>query len=520
MSRNDMRPRLIASRGVLARNVLANWIVLVADVAVAFFLTPFIVTSLGLGAYGTWSLLNSIIGYMGLVDLGIRGSVGRFLNAYLARDEQPRANEIVSTSLAFLAAGSAFALLVAFGLAFNFSAVFPKTPTELLDSLPFVLPLMALGLWLALWGSVYSTVLTAFDRFDLVNAAALGGLAVRAVGTVYVLRAGHGLSGLVVVTVGATLLTGAAYSVLARRFQPGARFSWRLVSSARLSEMWRFGLVSFANRSANTLAVQAAPVLAMAFIGPAAVGIWGVCMQLIQSCRRLLEQLGAVLFPSIMRLGGKEDRSGLRALFFSYARFSFLIAGLLYFGILAFGAPFLRLWVGPEFESSTDIVQILSVADLLALLASTAALTTFSLGRLKANLIIAVSEAVGIVVLSFLFAGPLALGLPGLAFGTLIPIAIARGIAYPLVASRVVEYSYPRYLGSMLVRLGVAGALSIAVFRWIELNVGTATWSQFFATVALASLAYVPIGVAAFLRSEDRSHAAMFIRRGSRSANE
>ena len=76
-----MASRLAASKRTLARNVLLNWAALIAEVAVAFFLTPFMVRSLGLAIYGIWSLLNSVIGYMGLVDLGIRGSVGRFLNA-------------------------------------------------------------------------------------------------------------------------------------------------------------------------------------------------------------------------------------------------------------------------------------------------------------------------------------------------------------------------------------------------------------------------------------------------------
>lgn len=92
----------IAGRDVLARNILANCTVLVADVLVALFLTPFIVSRLGLLNYGVWSLLNSLVGYMGLIDLGIRGSVGRFLNVSLAYEEPDRVREVINASLAFL----------------------------------------------------------------------------------------------------------------------------------------------------------------------------------------------------------------------------------------------------------------------------------------------------------------------------------------------------------------------------------------------------------------------------------
>ena len=56
----------------------------------AFVLTPYIIIKLGAATYGVWSLMISVIGYLGLVDIGIRGSVGRYINHYLALKELAR----------------------------------------------------------------------------------------------------------------------------------------------------------------------------------------------------------------------------------------------------------------------------------------------------------------------------------------------------------------------------------------------------------------------------------------------
>jgi len=105
---------LIATARVFARNLLANWVGLLADAVVAFFLTPYIISSLGLVVYGIWSLINTLIGYFGLIDMGILGSVGRYINYYLARNDDRRVGKVVSTSLVFRARQNSNRQLVEF----------------------------------------------------------------------------------------------------------------------------------------------------------------------------------------------------------------------------------------------------------------------------------------------------------------------------------------------------------------------------------------------------------------------
>lgn len=507
-----MAIRLIAAKGVLARNVLANWTVLVAEVLVAFFLTPFIVKALGLPTYGIWSLLNSLVGYMGLIDLGIRGSVGRFLNVYLAREEPDRVREVISTSLAFLTGGALIALVIAVFVGLQFGTLFPRTPAELLDDIRTALPILTLGLLLAFWGAVYRSLLLAFDRFDLANAVGLLGLALRVGFTVVVLNQGGGLVGLVWVMVGTLFVMNVLNVILAARCFPSSGFARRWVSRERLGEMWRFGTVAFTSRTASTLALQSGPVIAMAFIGPTAVGIYSIALQLVQTCQRILEQLGTVIYPSVMKLGGVEDREGLKSVFLWYARLAFLVGGLLYFGVIGFGPAFIRLWVGPEFAAAEPVTRILAIGDVLMLAGSTATLTLFSLGRLKINLQVSITEAIAMVLLSVLFAGPLGMGLPGMALGTVIPMIIARGIAYPLAAARAIGLSYPNYLAKTALRVGAVAIVIVPAFLYLESLFGARTWPTFFGAVAAATALYAVVAAPILLGWEGRTKVLELLR--------
>src|SRR5260370_36895258 len=87
----------------IGRSVALNWIALAISIGVAFFLSPFVVHRLGNVAYGIWTLVNSMIAYMGLLDLGLRGAVTRFVSKHHVRNEHLQSSRAVSTAVWFRA---------------------------------------------------------------------------------------------------------------------------------------------------------------------------------------------------------------------------------------------------------------------------------------------------------------------------------------------------------------------------------------------------------------------------------
>ncbi len=58
----------------IARNVMFNWLGTIANMAVGFFLSPFILHHLGQVAFGVWVLTVSVVGYLSLLDVGVQSS--------------------------------------------------------------------------------------------------------------------------------------------------------------------------------------------------------------------------------------------------------------------------------------------------------------------------------------------------------------------------------------------------------------------------------------------------------------
>src|SRR6516164_11224431 len=86
------------SKSSLAKSVFSNWAFLLVNVLVAFWMTPFVVAHLGDSAYGIWALVLQLTGYMGVVDVGLRSALVRFVSSAHATGDKPRLNRLLSTT--------------------------------------------------------------------------------------------------------------------------------------------------------------------------------------------------------------------------------------------------------------------------------------------------------------------------------------------------------------------------------------------------------------------------------------
>src|SRR6266702_3940277 len=102
-------------------NAAANWLGFAAQLVTAFFLAPRLVHGLGDEHNGIWSLIESILAYLLLFDLGVAVSVVRYVARFEATRDWDKLNRVFSTSLVIFGVAGGLALLVALALAFPFA---------------------------------------------------------------------------------------------------------------------------------------------------------------------------------------------------------------------------------------------------------------------------------------------------------------------------------------------------------------------------------------------------------------
>src|SRR5262249_34035981 len=137
-------------------NAAANWLGYAGQILVAFFLMPILNGALGNDRYGIWSLVESILAYLVLLDFGIGASVVRFVARFEATCDYDKVNRVFSTSICIFLATGLLAMGLAVGLAFLVLPCFDKIPAELGLEARWLLIILGMNLGLGLPLKVFS----------------------------------------------------------------------------------------------------------------------------------------------------------------------------------------------------------------------------------------------------------------------------------------------------------------------------------------------------------------------------
>ena len=487
------------------RSLVANWIGHGANLVVMLLLSPLVVHGLGKTAYGVWSLLMTVTGYLGLAEIGVRVSAGRYINYYMARGEQREVDRVVSTSLVFYTAVSVLLLAVAGVLGLSFGAMFRKVPPDLAARAKWVLLLTAVNVWLGFMTSVFGQLLRARNRFDLRNVAVLAELAVRAGGTVLVLHLGGKLVGLAAVLVASGAVSLAMFVWFARWKGAEARIHPRNVSRRNFGELLGYGSWAFVqNLSIRIIGYTDAVVIAL-LLGMEEIAFYSIALALADGAGQFIAHVFRVIEPDTMKAGGKKDLAVLRWYVIRGTRACLFFAVPLYVGLMTLGRPFIRLWMGPGFAASGWVLLILVFDQLSGTLRWGSSQSLNALGFVRLTALVAVAEAALNLACSVLFVTALGWGIYGVAAGTAGPGILFGGTLTVLYSRSRMRLPVGTFARQILLPAGVAGGAfavpCLAAIGMIDID----SWARLIGTVAVLAAIYVPIGLFVFLSGAERS---------------
>src|SRR5580704_872090 len=174
-----------------------NWAAFATSMAVSFFLAPYLIRTLGDARYGVWCVVEAILAYFTLFDLGIAACLVRFVAKHHAVNDRTELNKIVSACLVIFTCAAGCVLLLGGVLVPFVAPGLERKLGESGDVEPFML-LMLGNLALTLPLSVFPTILDGLQRFGVKSAMRLVFLGGRVGGIVYVMETGPGLFSLAI----------------------------------------------------------------------------------------------------------------------------------------------------------------------------------------------------------------------------------------------------------------------------------------------------------------------------------
>jgi O-antigen/teichoic acid export membrane protein len=434
----------------MLKHIFSNWMGLIVLGMVSVILTPAMVHGLGNLYYGMWVLVGSFIDYSGLLDMGMRATVFRYVAFFRGANQRQALNETFTTGMVISFSTMCVGILAFIGLSFILPRFFKFTGPDKTIFM-WTIILMGTALSAALPGQFLYAYLRGLERFDLYNLGLVIHGVLRGATLLLLLKLGYGI-----IQVSAAVMILEVLFLIFRWFlvawsDPGLEFSLKGLNWHRTREMFSFGIYSFIYNSGETLRYSTDSFVIGRMLSVALITPFSVAIRLIEYFKTLVGGVAGPIMVRLASLSGKDHRDELQSEFLRTTRFSMLLSVFVGGMLIVNGKAIIRLWLGPVYLVSYPILVVLTVAYIVTWGQVPCPLLLFA--RAKHHRALSwwtLAEGLSNLFLSILWAPKY--GLLGVALGTAVPLLVSKIVVQPWYVLKDLDMRWWRYVQGGLSR--------------------------------------------------------------------
>lgn len=354
---------------MLLVNTGSNVLVMVVKLVITFVMTPIFVHNLGKYDYGLWEMIGGIIGYAGMLSLGIQPAVSRFAAKYRAENDHEQLLTVYASTFFFMVLVGALLATTCVLWALWYPELLSQNGDESHRYAVFLL-IIGVQLLFSFPGQIVESYLEGFQKYYLKNAVTLFNSIVGSTILYSFIEPDNGLLILAAVNAVGFSLKYLTYMYILSRPQmdrmivrPG------YFSLTTLGELVSFGFKSLIQGIATRIE-NATDSLVIGFaLGPTMVPFYSIPANLVQNLRMLGWTLSHAFMPLFSDLNARSEQQKIQDTYLLASKYVVGVILPIAVGIMIVGAPFIGLWIGPEFEQNGQwIINYLVVFTVLPLL--------------------------------------------------------------------------------------------------------------------------------------------------------
>lgn len=333
--------------------VLLSYVNLAISTIIPFFYTPIMLSILGQSEYGLYSLSNSVISYLSLLQFGMGSAVIRYIAKYRATDEKEKANQITGL---FTIIYIFFAVLVLFvGCIFTLLSpvIFSDGLSEAeISKMKILIIIMSLSTAFSFISVVFSSIINAYEKFIFKKTTDIILTILAPLFNLLVLFLGYESVGIATVSLIFQIVVLPIYMwYVAKRL--GIKMKFVKPEKAFLLELFSFSIFMFLSSIADLLFWSTDNVLIGAMIGSTAVAVYNVGGVFTNLMRNLTSAINDVFVPKVtMMVAVDKSNTELSELMIRVGRLQYLMVSLLASGFIVFGQVFIHYWSGDVYADA------------------------------------------------------------------------------------------------------------------------------------------------------------------------
>lgn len=470
----------------------SNSLALAVSLVVTFVMTPVYIHELGDYDYGIWQVIMSVIGYLGLIDLGLQPTISRFTAFSFSADESKQRWDpqvVFTTSLVLMAIAGG----LAGGAVSLWSIIAPHALASDSDTsgrYAMVLQLIAIRLVIAFPSFCMQSTFEGRLLYAVKNNV---NIILTVLSSAFLLVFLPRFDPLILLSTTTAVVSALKlmlyYGLLSWDVYGGYRVRLKFIDRRLALEMIRFGTKSLLQSLASKGVERMPPIVISGALGPQAVVFYSLPKALLgRVAGSLSHVMTHALMPAFTHMHAAGDKMGIERYYTYGSKVTYAFTLGVSAGMGVLGDSFIRLWVGDSYgNEARDILIIMAVGMAIggSLPLHNRMLTAMNMhGRL--SLIYSVRSVLQIALM-FLLVTPF--GIKGVVFAGIIGVIAALPFIWKLTFS-VLELTALTYIRRALAPLFVSASGMTAILILSRNIYPPTSWPVFAGHAALGAFVY------------------------------
>lgn len=346
-----------------------SYVLILFNAVYGLFLTPFIIGQVGEAAFGVYKTVSAFTASMMVLDLGLGGTIMRYVSKYRADNEEEKIPNFICMGLIQTGALCALVGIVTTILYFFLDVIYRNGLTAIeLENARVLYIFLAFGIVAHMFENFLNGIISGYNKFIFANGIKLIRLIARIVLVVLFLSIFKNTLVLVVVDLTCTLFfIFAELAFLSLHLKVKIKYThWE---GDVFKESFRYTILMFLTSLVAQANSNIPNILIGALINSTAVTIYSMAVLFFGMFEQLSSAISGIMLPTVMETlkGDDANFTNTKSVVIKAGRVQFLLLGAVFVGFLILGRHFIEIWLGNGYEDVYFLVMILLGPALLEL---------------------------------------------------------------------------------------------------------------------------------------------------------
>ena len=406
---------------------ILSYIVIGLNMIVGIAYTPFLIRMLGQAEYGLYSIIQSVISYFTVMDMGFGNAIIIYTSRYINQKNKEKQDKLHGMFFLIYCIIGILAAILGVILCFNVEALFGQSMNvEEIAKAKVMMLILTFNLAITFPLSIFGNIIVAHEKFFISKIIKIGQILLQPLLIIPLLFMGYkSIAMIIVITI--VNIIGLVLNTIICIKKLKVNLKFKGFDLKLLREIFSYSFFIFLNEIINKVNWSLDRFIVGSIAGTVATAIYAVSGQLNTMYMNFSTAISNVTLSKITKMeDNKASNEEFTDIFIKTGRIQYILLALIITGFVLFGKAFINLWAGAGYESSYIIACILMIPITIPLIQNIGINILQAKNLYKYRTII----FLGIAVLNVILSIPLTKLYSGIgaAIGTAVSLCIGQGI--------------------------------------------------------------------------------------------